>query len=56
MQVPPGGPGAKGGEAVRIERWKKGRLWAVYDESGELLAVVVYKKGAQKIVEKLSAK
>ncbi len=40
---------------MKIERWKKGRNWAIYDEAGELIAVVVYKKGALEIVRRLTA-
>jgi hypothetical protein len=40
---------------MKIERWKDGRHWAIYDETGELIAVVVYKKGAQEIVRRLTA-
>ena len=32
---------------------KYGRFWAVYDEE-ELICVTVYKKGALKVIEKLS--
>jgi antitoxin component YwqK of YwqJK toxin-antitoxin module len=38
---------------MKIERWKNGRHWAIYDENGELIAVVVYKKGAKEIVKRL---
>ncbi len=41
--------------AARVRRWKGGRNWAAYDETGELIAVVVYKKGAQEIVRRLTA-
>jgi hypothetical protein len=36
---------------VRVER--RGRFWAVY-ESGELLCVTVYRKGAQAVVDRLT--
>lgn len=31
------------------------RHWAVYDDSGELVCVTVYKKGALEVVRRLSA-
>jgi hypothetical protein len=41
---------------MKIERYAKNpRFWAIYDEAGELVAVVVYKRGAQEIVKRLQA-
>ena len=31
-----------------------GRYWAVYDSTGELICVCLYKKGAQEVVRRLS--
>jgi len=39
---------------IEIRRYKMTRFWAVYI-SNELLAVVVYKRGAQSIVNAISA-
>lgn len=39
----------------RVERYKKGRNWAVYDPIGELICVTLYKRGALEIVRRLSA-
>ncbi len=33
-----------------------GRFWAIYDADGILVAVVVYKKGAEEIVRRLTAR
>jgi hypothetical protein len=41
---------------MKIEKWKDGRNWAIYDTNGELVAVVVYLKGAKEIVRRLTAK
>jgi len=38
---------------VKIERYKQGRHWAVYDREG-LVAVTVYKKGALAVAERIS--
>ena len=40
-------------EHVKVERYKKGRNWAVYFRA-ELLAVTVYKKGAVAVAKRLS--
>jgi hypothetical protein len=46
---------AKAHATTRVRRWKGGRHWAAYDETGKLIAVVVYKKGAQEIIRRLTA-
>ncbi len=38
---------------MTIVRWKNRKHWAIFDEAGELVAVVVYKKGAREIVRRL---
>lgn len=38
-----------------IERYKDTRFWAVYDADGELLCVTVYRRGAQAVVDRLTA-
>lgn len=38
---------------MKIERYKGGRFWAVYDEEGELVCITVYKKGAQEVTRRL---
>ena len=35
-------------------RYKKTRFWAVTEADGTLIAVTVYKKGAQAIIQRLS--
>jgi len=37
---------------VTVERYRTTRFWAVY-ESGELLCVTVYKKGAQAVKHRI---
>lgn len=37
---------------MRIARYK--RFWAVYEASGDLLCVCVYKKGAQAVLTRLT--
>jgi hypothetical protein len=39
---------------VRIERYKHGRHWAVIDR-GELVAVTLYRKGAEAVRDRLRA-
>ena len=34
---------------MKIEKWKKGRNFALYDDYGELVAVMTYKKGAENV-------
>ena len=41
-----------GGRPMSYEKY--GRFWAVYDEGGNLIAVVVYKKGALEIIRRLN--
>ena len=38
-----------------IERWKRSRFWAVTDDSGALVCVCAYRKGAQALKERLEA-
>jgi hypothetical protein len=40
----------------QIRRWKDGKYWAVYDETGELICIAVYKKGAQEVVRRIAGK
>ena len=37
-----------------FRRYKQTRFWAVTDERGELVAVTVYKKGAQAVASRLT--
>ena len=39
---------------LRIERYQKGRYWAVYDGEA-FIAVTVYKRGAQEVLRRLQA-
>lgn len=34
---------------------KRGRAWAVHDPAGELVALVLYRKGAREVVRRLEA-
>ena len=36
-----------------MEIKKYNRLWAVYDENGELICITVYKKGAKEVIRRL---
>jgi len=40
--------------AVRYEKVKDTRNWAVYDEENELVCLCVYKRGAEEVVRRLS--
>lgn len=40
---------------MRIEHYGN-RFWAVYDAEDKLIAVTVYKKGAEEIIRRLMAK
>ena len=44
----------KGEATNRVRRWKNGRHWAAYDADGNLIAVAVYRKGAQEIVRRIN--
>jgi len=39
---------------MSIRRYKKSRHWGVYDASGALVCVTVYKKGAVEVVRRLT--
>jgi hypothetical protein len=43
----------QGAYAMTIKRY--GRYWAVYDASGTLVCVCLYKKGAQEVVRRLTS-
>lgn len=40
---------------MKIEKWKGGPFWAVFDHQGELVCVCVYKRGALEVVRRLMA-
>lgn len=40
-------------EKFRIEKWKSGRSFALYDENGDLICVTLYRRGALKVVRRL---
>jgi hypothetical protein len=40
---------------LRMERYKAGRNWAVYDDAGKLVVITVYKRGAQEVMRRLSS-
>jgi len=39
---------------MTYQRYKR-RFWAVLDDDGSLIAVIVYKKGAEEVVRRLAA-
>lgn len=39
---------------MKIERYGKTRFWALYDETGALIAVCVYRKGALEVLRRLT--
>ncbi len=39
---------------LRIERYQKGRYWAIY-KGEELVVVTLYKRGAQEVLQRLQA-
>lgn len=39
---------------MRVERYKESRYFAVYDGAGQLVAVTVYKRGAEEVKRRLS--
>jgi hypothetical protein len=41
---------------MKVDKYKGGRNWAVYDEAGELVAVTVYKRGANEVKRRLFEK
>jgi len=41
---------------MKIERYRKTRFWALYDEAGELICVTVYKRGALEVMRRLQGK
>jgi hypothetical protein len=51
-QGPHSAPSPWGAHAMTITRY--GRYWAVYDASGTLVCVCVYRKGAQEVVRRLT--
>ena len=42
-------------ESYRIERYRRSRFFALYDATGELIAVTTYKKGAKAVKDRLEA-
>jgi hypothetical protein len=38
---------------MHLEKYRQGRYWAVYDDTGMLICVTLYKKGAQEVVRRL---
>ena len=38
---------------MTITRYKRTRFWAVYDASGSLICVCVYRKGAEEVARRL---
>lgn len=40
---------------MRVTRYRHGRFFAVYDAAGELVAVTVYKRGAEEVARRLAS-
>lgn len=40
-------------EGFRIEKWKSGKFFALYDDNNTLVAVTVYRRGALEIKRRL---
>lgn len=38
---------------MKIEKYKSTNYWAIYENSGEMIGLEVYKKGALEVVRKL---
>ena len=38
---------------MKVEKYKRTRFWAVYDENDCLICVCVYKRGAQEVLRRL---
>ncbi len=47
---------ARGGDAMRIARYRNTRYWAVIDTEGTLVCLCVYRKGALEVVRRLEAR
>jgi hypothetical protein len=41
---------------MTIARYKKTRFWGVWDASGELICLCVYRKGAEAVKQRLEAR
>ena len=41
---------------MKLEKYKDGRFWAVYDKDNILVCVTVYKKGAKEVIRRLEKK
>ncbi len=47
---------ARGGDAMRIARYRNTRYWAVIDTEDTLVCLCVYRKGALEVVRRLQAR
>ncbi len=47
---------ARGGDAMRIARYRNTRYWAVIDTEDTLVCLCVYRKGAVEVVRRLQAR
>ncbi len=47
---------ARGGDAMRIARYRNTRYWAVIDTEDMLVCLCVYRKGAMEVVRRLEAR
>ncbi len=47
---------ARGGDAMRIARYRNTRYWAVLDPEDTLVCLCVYRKGALEVVRRLEAR
>ena len=39
---------------MTLSRYKQSRFWAVCDETGQLVCLCVYKKGAEEVIRRLN--
>ncbi len=46
---------ARGGDAMRIARYRNTRYWAVIDTEDTLVCLCVYRKGAKEVIRRLEA-
>ena len=49
LNLPTDYPARKETAALRIDHWKGGRFFALYDDDDDLVAVFVYRKGAEAV-------
>jgi hypothetical protein len=45
--------GSQTGRGYTVAKYRDSRFWGVWDESGELVCVCVYRRGAREVVKRL---